>query len=122
MIEIESTYDHIFFVMATLYSILSNSLRKGINSFYRRCLRIICYLFECLTIDPHNRFLSPTLEEIFRKDLVKRLNNIQQHEQELIACYLMNKTVMNTTHHHYKEKPYIQSLSRSRPSTQMTKF
>jgi hypothetical protein len=29
---------------------------------------------------------------------------------------------MNTTYHHYKEKPYIQLLLRGRPSTPLSKF
>jgi hypothetical protein len=89
---------------------------------YRRCLRITYHLFECSTINLHTKFLLPTLEEKFQKSLMKWLNNIEQYEQEIVACYLMNKTIFNTTHYHYTEKSCVQFLSRGRPSTHLNKF
>ena len=108
--------------LASIYCLLSDSLKKRINSFYRRCLRIIYYLFQCSTIDLHTKFSLPTLEEKFQKSLVKRLYNIEQHEQELITCYLMNKSIVNTTRHHYTEKPCIPSLPRGRLRTRIPRF
>ncbi len=108
--------------MATIYCLVSNILRERINSFYRRCLRIIYCLFECPTIDIHKKLRLPTLEEKFQKNLKNRLKNIEQFEQELITCYLMNKSIANTTCQHYVEKSCIQSLSRGRPSMRTIKF
>ncbi len=81
--------------MSIIYCLFSNSLRERINSFYRRCPRLIYHLFECPTVDLHTKFLLPTLEEKFRKSPVKWLYNIERHAQELIACYVMNKTIVN---------------------------
>ncbi len=67
-------------------------------------------------------FHLPTLEEKFRKSLLKRLSSIERHEQELIACYIMNKTIINKTRQHYLEKPCIPSLPRGRPSTRLIEF
>ena len=108
--------------MATIYCLLSNSLRERIDSFYRRCLRMIYYLFGCSTNDLHVKFKLPTLEEKLRKSLVKRLSSIERHEQELISCYIMNKTIINKTRQHYLEQPCISSLPRGRPSTRLIKF
>jgi hypothetical protein len=76
------------------------------------------------TSDLHEKFNLPTLADKYRKCLTKWLSHVQQHEQELIACYLMNKNVVNKTFQHYKEKPCIQvqALPRARPSSKMTKF
>ena len=108
--------------LASIYCLLSDSLKERINSFHRRCLRIIYHLFQCSTIDLHTKFSLPTLEEKFKKSLARRLHNIEQHEQELIACYLMNKSIINTTRHYYTEKSCIPSLPRGRPSTRIIRF
>jgi hypothetical protein len=110
------------FAMATIYCLLSNSLKDRLNNFYRRCLRIIYHLFECPTSDLYKKLQLPTLEQRYHKSLIKRLNNIEQHEQELIACCLMNKRVINSTHSHYTERSHIQALPRGRPSTRLTNF
>jgi len=75
--------------MSTFYCLLSRTLKQKINGFYRRCLRIIYYLFQCPSNDLHETFHLPTLEERYRKSIVKRLINIEQNEQELIRCYLI---------------------------------
>jgi hypothetical protein len=78
--------------MAAIYYLLSDTLRERINSFYRTC-----HLFECPTIiDLHKKFRLSTLKENFQKSLIKWLNNIEQFEQELLARYLMNKTITLT--------------------------
>ena len=110
------------FALAPIYCLLSDSLKERTNSFYRRCLRIIYHLFQCSTMDLHTKFLLSTLEEKFQKSLVRRRYNIEQHEQELIACYLMNKNIINTTCHPYTQKSCIPSLPKVRPSTRTTKF
>ena len=115
------TWPHLH-AMATIYCLMSNSLKGRINSFYRRCLRIIYHLFQCSTNDLHQIFHLPTLEEKYRKVLMRRLSNIEHHEQELIGCYLMHKSIVNETRRHYLEKPSIQALPRGRPSTRMTTF
>jgi len=86
------------------------------------CLRMIYHLFECPTKDLHLNFHLPTLEEKFRKSSVNRLSSIERHEQELISCYIMNKTIINKTRQHYQEKPCIPALPRGRPSTRLIKF
>ena len=48
------------FALASIYCLLSESLKERINSFYRRCLRIIYYLFQCSTIDFHTKLSLPT--------------------------------------------------------------
>jgi hypothetical protein len=53
------------FSMSSIYCLLSNSLKERINSFYRRCLRMIYHLFECPTKDLHLNFHLPTLKEEF---------------------------------------------------------
>jgi hypothetical protein len=108
--------------LSTIYCLLSNTLKERPNSFYRRCLRMIYHLFECPTADLHTKFLLPTLEEKFRKSLKKRLYSIEQHEQELLGCYLMNKNVINKTRQHYLERSCIQYLPRGRPSTRLIEF
>jgi len=108
--------------LSTIYCLLSVTLRKRINSFYRRCLRLIYNLFQCPTRDLHTKLLLPSLEEKFKKSLMKRLNNIQRHEQELIACYLMNKNMINETRRHYLIRACIPSLPRGRPSTRLIEF
>ena len=86
---------HIYPASSIVYvNDLLSSLKfsKRIDSCYRQCLRMIHYLFGCSTNDPHVNFKLPTLEEKLRKSLVKRLSSIEWHEQELISCYIMNKT------------------------------
>jgi hypothetical protein len=61
-------------------------------------------------------------EQEYRRCLIKRLNNMQNFEQELIGCYLMHKNISNKTRQHYRETPCIQSLPRGRPSTRMITF
>src|ERR1700722_13414802 len=108
--------------MSTIYCLLSKTNQQKISGFYRRCLRMIYHLFQGPTSDLHETFRLPTLEEKYRKNLTKRLANIQQHEQEWIACYLMNKNTVNKTRQHYQEESCIQSMPRGRPSTRMTTF
>jgi hypothetical protein len=108
--------------MSSLYCLLSKTQKDRINGFYRRCLRIIYHLFQCPSDDLQKVFHLPTLEERYRKSLIKRLNNIQRHEQELIGCYLMHKNIVNTTRHHYLEEACIQAMPRGRPSTRMITF
>jgi hypothetical protein len=108
--------------MSSLYCLLSKTQKDKINSFYRRCLRITYHLFQCSTNDLHEVFHLPTLEEKYRKTLIKRLSNIERYEQELIQCYLMHKNIINTTRHHYREKTCIQAMPRGRPSTRMLEF
>ncbi len=115
------TWPHLY-AMSTIYCLLSKTLREKINSFYRKCLRMIYHLFQCPTTDLHETFRLPTLEEKYRKSLAKRLNNIQQHEQQLIECFLMHKNIVNKTCQHYHEKPCIQSMPRGRPSTRIRNF
>jgi hypothetical protein len=57
----------------------------------------------------------------FRKSLVKRLSSVERHEQELISCYIMNKTIINKTRQHDLGKPSIPSLPRGRPTTRLIK-
>jgi hypothetical protein len=59
--------------VATIYCLLSSTLRERINSFYRCCLRIIYCLFKCPTTDIHEKIRLPTLEKKFQKNLKKRL-------------------------------------------------
>jgi hypothetical protein len=110
------------FSMSSIFCLLSNSLRERINSFYRRCLRMIYHLFECPTKDPHIIFHPPTLEENFRKNLMKRLSSIERHEQQFISCYIMYKTIINKIRQHYLENPCIPSLPRGRSGTHMIEF
>ena len=71
-------------------------------------------MFGCPTKNLHVNFQFPTLEEKFRKSLVKRLNSIKRNEQELISCYIMNKTIINKTRQYYLEKSRISSQPRGR--------
>jgi hypothetical protein len=83
---------------------------------------MIYHLFECPTKDLHIIFHLPTLEENFRKSLMKRLSSIERHDQQLISCYIMYKTIINKTRQHDLENPCILSLPRGRLSTRMTEF
>jgi hypothetical protein len=115
------TWPHLY-AMSTIYCLLSKTLKEKINSFYRRCLRIIYNLFQTPSDDLHQVYHLPTLEEKYRKCLIKRLNSIERYEQELIGCYLMHKNITNKTRQHYREIACIQALPRGRPSTRMTTF
>jgi hypothetical protein len=115
------TWPHLY-AISTIYCLLSKTLKEKINGFYRKCLRLIYHLFQCSTHNLHEIFRLPTLEQKYRKSLIKRLYNIQNYEQELIGCYLMHKNITNKTRQHYRETPCIQSLPRGRPSTRMITF
>jgi len=112
------TWPHLY-AMSIIYCLLSKTQKERINSFYRKCLRIIYHLFQCSTADLHEVFRLPTPEEKYRKCLAKQLNNI---EQELIGCYLIHKNVVNTARRHYLQKRCIPSMPSGRPSTRMTNF
>jgi hypothetical protein len=59
----------LLFSISSIYCLLSNSLTDRINSFDRRCLRMIYHIFEYPTNDLHIKF---------RKSLVKRLSSIER--------------------------------------------
>lgn len=101
-------------MMSTVYCLLSTSTRNRLTSFYRRCLRIIYILFQCPTHDLHVHFNIPTLEDRYRRSLIKRLRNIQQHEHTLLDQYCQEKHLMMSLRHHYeiKKTPYLMPLGR----------
>jgi hypothetical protein len=45
--------------MSTIYCLLSKIPKERINSFYRKCLRMIYHLFQCPTADLHEVFRLP---------------------------------------------------------------
>jgi hypothetical protein len=53
-------------MMATIYY-LSNTARERLAAFYRRCLRLIHFLFQCPTVDLHHHFQLPTIV-LFKKE------------------------------------------------------
>ena len=61
------------FMMSSIYCLMSHSNQNRLDSFYRRCLRLIYCLFQCPTDDLHNHFKLPTLKDRFRMSLQKRI-------------------------------------------------
>jgi hypothetical protein len=56
--------------VSNLLSFFSKKSRDWVASFYRRCLSLIYYLFQCLTEDRHCYFHLPTIEK-YTKMLVE---------------------------------------------------
>ena len=108
------------FMMSSIYCLMSHSNQNRLDSFYRRCLRLIYCLFQCPTNDLHNHFKLPTLKDRFRMSLQKRIKNIQQHEPDLLDFYLQFKQLKNVLFTHYQEKPCIKYLPAGRPSNRLT--
>lgn len=115
------TWPHLY-TLSTIYCILSISGQNRINSFYRRCLRLIYCTYRTSRTDLHGPLKLPTLEEKYRNCLRKRIKNIQIYEQELIDCAALNKHIINNLYHHYVEKSQIIGLPSGRPNKRITSF
>jgi hypothetical protein len=95
------------FSLSTIYCLLPTSSQNRLNSFYRRCQRLIYCLYQCPSIDLHERFGLPTLETLFKMNVINRLKKIQLNEPELISGYLQRKNVLNIISYHYEVKACI---------------
>ena len=109
------------YLLSTFYCLLSTSSQNRLNSFYRRCQRLIYCLYQCPSIDLHEKFGLPTLEALYKTNVNKRLNKIQLNEPELISGYLQRKNVLNIILSHYDENPCIPWLQQGRPNKKMVK-
>ena len=110
------------YMLSTIFCMLSKFLQNRVCAFYRRCLRLIFCLFECSTVDLHGTFALPTLQDRFRKSLVKRLASVQKHEPDLLDCVLSYKHLYNQYYRHYKEAPFFRNLSVGRPNKRIAAF
>ena len=66
------TWPHLY-TLSTIFCILSTSNQNKINSFYRRCLRLIFCIYRVSTNDLHESLKLPTLIEKYRSCLGKRI-------------------------------------------------
>jgi hypothetical protein len=110
------------YMMGTIYCLLSNTSRERLAAFYRRCLRMIHYLFQCPTEDLHHHFKLPTLEKRYKKCLLKRMKNIQLHESSFIEYALKYKHVCNILYKHYRIKSHLKYMPMGRPSKRITSY
>ena len=104
------------YMMATIYCLFNQFSRDRLAAFYRRCLRLIFQLYQCPTKDLHGLFKLPTIDERFKRSLMKRTMNIQMFEPSLIDCVLQYKHLMNVLHDHYHVKASIKHLPQGRPN------
>ncbi|CAM2708417.1 unnamed protein product [Rotaria socialis] len=115
------TWPHLY-MLASIYCLFSNTSKNRINSFYRRCQRLIYCSYRISNDTLHDTLKIPTLTDKFQRCLQKRLKNIQSHEEELLNCYLLYKKVINDLSVHYKIKPFIPSLPIGRPNKRIIKL
>lgn len=110
------------YMLPTIYCLLSSTSRDRVAAFYRRCLRLIYCLFQCPTEDLHDHFKLPTIEQRFKKCLLKRLKTIQQYEPILIDTVLQNKQLINKLHNHYRIKANLRNMPTGRPNKRLAAF
>ena len=110
------------YMMATIYCLFSNTSRERVAAFYRRCLRLIHYLFQCPTEELHSHFHLPTIEKRFKKCLSKRMKNVQQYELSFIECALQHKYIYNVLYNHYRIKPQLRFMPLGRTSKRLNSF
>ena len=104
------------YMLSTIYCMFSTTSRDRVAAFYRRCMRLIYQLFRCPTQELHSHFKLPTIEQRFKKSLLKRMTSIQRHESSLIDYTLQFKHLRNIMLHHYRVKPCIKYMPQGRPS------
>ncbi len=115
------TWPHLY-TLATIFFILSKSNQNKINSFYRRCLRLIFCTYRVSTNNLHNDLKLPTLIEKYKKCLQKRLKNIQLFEHDLVNDVLVHKNITNLVYQHYVVKPHIIGLPIGSPNNRIASF
>ncbi|CAF1277970.1 unnamed protein product [Rotaria magnacalcarata] len=109
------TWPHLY-MLASIFCLFSISNQNRINSFYRRCLRLIYCTYRVSSADLHQTLKLPTLKEKFQKCLLKRMKHIQLYEQDLLDCFISYKNIKNDVHQHYNDKPNIIGLPIGRPN------
>jgi hypothetical protein len=110
------------YMMATIYCLLSKTSQERLAAFYRRCLRLIHCLFQCPTEELHRHFQLPTIEQRYRKCLLKRMKNIQLYEPLLIECALQYKYLFIVLYNHYRIRAHLRYMPVGRPTKSLTSF
>jgi hypothetical protein len=102
--------------LASIFCVFSITSQNHLNSFYRRCLRLIYCSFRASSNDLHGLLKLPTLKQKYQKCLLKRLKNVQTFENEILNCLLQYKNTILELQQHYNGKSHIKGLPIGRPN------
>ena len=111
-----------FNYISIIYVLCSPATQETIHRFYRKCLRIIYCLQYTTNHELHEQLKLPTLRTRFQKIIQKRLLQIQQHEQELLATIGQHQQLKITLEKHFTKQKCIPHLPKGRLRKRIINF